>query len=121
MNIVPGQHGARRSRLSDYGLQLREKQNVRTGRRENMQLAEKETLVDYCMPDDTSRVVSGGGTTRLQDLLKTASRESVLVIGNGPIDASTVRKVKTTKFEPAARLPASEPFGQSRQAQPNLA
>lgn len=29
MNTVPGQHGARRSRLSDYGLQLREKQKVR--------------------------------------------------------------------------------------------
>jgi small subunit ribosomal protein S4 len=28
-NTVPGQHGARRSRLSDYGLQLREKQKVR--------------------------------------------------------------------------------------------
>ena len=26
---VPGQHGARRGRLSDYGLQLREKQKVR--------------------------------------------------------------------------------------------
>lgn len=26
---VPGQHGARRSRLSDYGLQLREKQKLR--------------------------------------------------------------------------------------------
>ena len=29
MNTVPGQHGARRSRLSEYGLQLREKQKVR--------------------------------------------------------------------------------------------
>ena len=26
---APGQHGARRGRLSDYGLQLREKQKVR--------------------------------------------------------------------------------------------
>jgi len=26
---VPGQHGARRGRLSDYGVQLREKQKVR--------------------------------------------------------------------------------------------
>ena len=26
---IPGQHGARRSRLSDYGVQLREKQKVR--------------------------------------------------------------------------------------------
>lgn len=29
MGTVPGQHGGRRSRLSDYGLQLREKQKVR--------------------------------------------------------------------------------------------
>ncbi|WP_369600965.1 30S ribosomal protein S4 [Hahella sp. SMD15-11] len=29
IETVPGQHGARRSRLSDYGLQLREKQKVR--------------------------------------------------------------------------------------------
>ena len=29
MNTVPGQHGGRRTRLSDYGLQLREKQKVR--------------------------------------------------------------------------------------------
>jgi len=29
IDVVPGQHGARRSRLSDYGLQLREKQKVR--------------------------------------------------------------------------------------------
>ncbi|ASG67398.1 30S ribosomal protein S4 [Francisella halioticida] len=29
MNTVPGQHGSRRARLSDYGLQLREKQKVR--------------------------------------------------------------------------------------------
>lgn len=29
MNTAPGQHGARRARLSDYGLQLREKQKVR--------------------------------------------------------------------------------------------
>jgi small subunit ribosomal protein S4 len=29
MNTTPGQHGARRARLSDYGLQLREKQKVR--------------------------------------------------------------------------------------------
>ena len=29
MDTVPGVHGARRSRLSDYGLQLREKQKVR--------------------------------------------------------------------------------------------
>lgn len=29
MNTVPGAHGARRGRLSDYGLQLREKQKVR--------------------------------------------------------------------------------------------
>lgn len=29
IEVVPGQHGARRSRLSDYGLQLREKQKVR--------------------------------------------------------------------------------------------
>ena len=29
MEKVPGQHGERRSRLSDYGLQLREKQKVR--------------------------------------------------------------------------------------------
>lgn len=28
-DVVPGVHGARRSRLSDYGLQLREKQKVR--------------------------------------------------------------------------------------------
>ncbi|MCF6764651.1 30S ribosomal protein S4 [Thiotrichales bacterium 19S3-7] len=28
-NTAPGQHGARRGRLSDYGLQLREKQKVR--------------------------------------------------------------------------------------------
>ncbi|MCF6775788.1 30S ribosomal protein S4 [Thiotrichales bacterium 19X7-9] len=28
-NTAPGQHGARRARLSDYGLQLREKQKVR--------------------------------------------------------------------------------------------
>jgi small subunit ribosomal protein S4 len=26
---APGQHGARRGRLSDYGVQLREKQKVR--------------------------------------------------------------------------------------------
>ena len=29
MNTIPGQHGGRRTRLSDYGLQLREKQKVR--------------------------------------------------------------------------------------------
>ena len=29
INTVPGQHGARRARLTDYGLQLREKQKVR--------------------------------------------------------------------------------------------
>ncbi|KEI35206.1 30S ribosomal protein S4 [Allofrancisella frigidaquae] len=29
MNTAPGQHGARKARLSDYGLQLREKQKVR--------------------------------------------------------------------------------------------
>lgn len=29
IDTVPGQHGARRSRLSDYGVQLREKQKVR--------------------------------------------------------------------------------------------
>jgi len=29
LNTVPGQHGARRTRMSDYGLQLREKQKVR--------------------------------------------------------------------------------------------
>ncbi len=29
METVPGQHGARRARLSDYGVQLREKQKVR--------------------------------------------------------------------------------------------
>ncbi|WP_163938140.1 30S ribosomal protein S4 [Paraferrimonas sp. SM1919] len=29
LDTVPGQHGARRSRLSDYGVQLREKQKVR--------------------------------------------------------------------------------------------
>ncbi|GAA3972347.1 30S ribosomal protein S4 [Allohahella marinimesophila] len=29
METAPGQHGARRSRLSDYGIQLREKQKVR--------------------------------------------------------------------------------------------
>ena len=29
VDAVPGQHGARRSRLSDYGVQLREKQKVR--------------------------------------------------------------------------------------------
>jgi small subunit ribosomal protein S4 len=29
MEKVPGQHGARRRRLSDYGVQLREKQKVR--------------------------------------------------------------------------------------------
>ena len=29
INTQPGQHGARRGRLSDYGLQLREKQKVR--------------------------------------------------------------------------------------------
>jgi len=29
IEVAPGQHGARRSRLSDYGLQLREKQKVR--------------------------------------------------------------------------------------------
>ncbi len=29
LNTAPGQHGARRGRLSDYGLQLREKQKVR--------------------------------------------------------------------------------------------
>ena len=29
MDTVPGVHGARRGRLSDYGLQLREKQKVR--------------------------------------------------------------------------------------------
>ena len=29
INVVPGAHGARRTRLSDYGLQLREKQKVR--------------------------------------------------------------------------------------------
>jgi small subunit ribosomal protein S4 len=29
INTVPGQHGARRSRLTDYGLQLREKQKVK--------------------------------------------------------------------------------------------
>ena len=29
METAPGQHGARRGRLSDYGLQLREKQKVR--------------------------------------------------------------------------------------------
>lgn len=29
MNTAPGQHGGRRARLSDYGLQLREKQKVR--------------------------------------------------------------------------------------------
>lgn len=29
INTIPGQHGARKSRLSDYGLQLREKQKVR--------------------------------------------------------------------------------------------
>lgn len=29
MSSVPGQHGARRGRLSDYGLQLREKQKLR--------------------------------------------------------------------------------------------
>ena len=28
-DTIPGVHGARRSRLSDYGLQLREKQKVR--------------------------------------------------------------------------------------------
>ncbi|ALB02018.1 30S ribosomal protein S4 [Francisella persica ATCC VR-331] len=29
INTAPGQHGARRARMSDYGLQLREKQKVR--------------------------------------------------------------------------------------------
>ena len=29
IDTVPGQHGARKARLSDYGVQLREKQNVR--------------------------------------------------------------------------------------------
>ena len=29
INTIPGQHGARRSRLTDYGVQLREKQKVR--------------------------------------------------------------------------------------------
>jgi len=29
IETVPGQHGARRGRLSDYGVQLREKQKVR--------------------------------------------------------------------------------------------
>ena len=29
MDTVPGQHGAKRPRLSDYGLQLREKQKIR--------------------------------------------------------------------------------------------
>ncbi|MDE5002853.1 30S ribosomal protein S4, partial [Francisella tularensis] len=29
MNTAPGQHGARRARLSEYGLHLREKQKVR--------------------------------------------------------------------------------------------
>lgn len=29
INIKPGQHGAKRARLSDYGIQLREKQKVR--------------------------------------------------------------------------------------------
>ena len=29
INVQPGQHGAKRSRLSDYGVQLREKQKVR--------------------------------------------------------------------------------------------
>ena len=29
MNKLPGQHGARKPRLSDYGVQLREKQKVR--------------------------------------------------------------------------------------------
>jgi len=29
INTIPGQHGARKGRLSDYGLQLREKQKVR--------------------------------------------------------------------------------------------
>ena len=29
IETAPGQHGARRGRLSDYGVQLREKQKVR--------------------------------------------------------------------------------------------
>ena len=29
VETIPGQHGARRGRLSDYGVQLREKQKVR--------------------------------------------------------------------------------------------
>ena len=29
INVQPGQHGAKRGRLSDYGVQLREKQKVR--------------------------------------------------------------------------------------------
>ena len=29
IDTAPGQHGARRGRLSDYGIQLREKQKVR--------------------------------------------------------------------------------------------
>ena len=29
MESAPGQHGAKKSRLSDYGLQLREKQKIR--------------------------------------------------------------------------------------------
>ena len=29
INVRPGQHGAKRNRLSDYGIQLREKQKVR--------------------------------------------------------------------------------------------
>jgi small subunit ribosomal protein S4 len=29
IDTAPGQHGARRGRLSDYGVQLREKQKVR--------------------------------------------------------------------------------------------
>ena len=57
IDTPPGQHGARRGRLSDYGVQLREKQKVRRmyGVLENSletiikkQLASKATQVKTC-------------------------------------------------------------------------
>ena len=41
MDAVPGVHGARRGRLSDYGLQLREKQKVRRMRSEERRVGKE--------------------------------------------------------------------------------
>ena len=106
LETAPGQHGARKPRLSEYGIQLREKQKVRMGfgstRAESRQLvSHKSVMVNGRVVNIPSFKVSANDVVSIREKSRTQARIKAALEVAGQREKPTWVEVDNAKMEGA--------------------